>query len=180
MATTMAIVTAIGTVAQGYASYKEGKFQQKLADANADILRNNADRTRLETSINEDKMRKENRQRIAKNIAAGIEQGMGNSATTMGLIGQQSATLEQNALNLRYEGLSRAEYLDQQANYSNLQGRFAKQQGKNAFRLSFLNAGVNAAKTYYGMGGRFGDNKSTMAGGYYNLGGTTYYAESRR
>lgn len=177
MATAMAVVTAIGTIAQGYASYQEGKYQQKLADANADILRNNADRTRLETSINEEKMRRENRQKIAKNVAASVEQGMGNSNTTLGLIGQQTATLEQNALNLRYEGLSKAEYLDQQANYMNYQGRMYKAQGKNAFRLSFLNAGVKGMNTYASMGGRFPDSSST-SGGYYSLGGQKYYAQS--
>lgn len=178
----MAIATAIATVAQGYASYQEGKEQKKIADANADILRANADQKRLETSINEDQKRKENRQIVARNLAAAAEMGVQNSSTTLGFLGQQAATLEQNALNLRYEGLSAATRLDNEANYSNYQGKIAKQQGKRAFKLSFLSAAANGMRTYYNAGGRAGGGTGVdkvPAGEYYNLGGQSYYAYSK-
>lgn len=185
MATYAAIAMAISTIAQGYATYKEGKEQKEIADANAKILEANADQKRLETSINEDQKRKENRQILARNIVAAGEQGMGQSATTLGYLGQQATTLDQNALNLRYEGLSAATRLDNEAMYSRFQGKVAKQQGKRAFQLSFLSGAAKGMSTYYSFGGTggtggtpSGGSNTVPAGQYYNIGGNMYYAQS--
>lgn len=183
MSTAAAIAMAIATVAQGYASYQEGKEQKKIADANADILEANADQKRLEASINEEQKRRENRQIIARNLVAAGEQGMGQSSTTMGFLGQQSATLEQNALNLRYEGLSAATRIDNEAQFTRYQGQIAKKQGKRAFQLSFLSGAANGMSTYYKFGGGGTDTPTTtntkLAGETYKLGGQTYYAYSK-
>lgn len=183
MSTVWAIATMMATVAQGYASYQEGKEQKKIADANADILQANADQKRLEASINEDQKRRENRQIIARNQVAAGEQGMGQSTTTMGFLGQQATTLEQNALNLRYEGLSAATRLENEAMYSRFQGDVAKKQGKRAFQLSFISGAVNGMNTYYKTGGNAGTqikpSGQPSTSGYYNIDGKTYYAYSK-
>ena len=156
----MAVAAAASTVMQGYATKQEAKFQAKQQDANAQILRQNAYRKRLGTSLNEDTMRRQNREILAKNTAAAIEQGGGNSQTTVGALGQQATTLEQNALNLRYEGLSAAENYDIAANYANQQAKATRRMGKNAFTMSLLQAPFSAMSAYYGAGGMAGLNKS--------------------
>lgn len=152
----MGIAAAASTIMQGYGEKQEAKYQAKVADANANILRQNAYRKRLETSINEDTMRRQNRETLAKNTAAAIEQGGGNSQTTIGALGQQATTLEQNALNLRYEGLSAAENYDISANYMNQQAKATRRQGKNAFYMSLIQSPFSAMSAYYGAGGKAG------------------------
>ena len=183
---TIGAIASLATVAEGYGQYQEGKFQKKQADANADILRQNAARKRLETAINEDTLRAQNRQTLAKNIAASIEQGMGNSATTVGVLGQDAANLEQNALNLRYEGLSAAEGMDIQADYYNVQGKAAKRAGKNAFTMSLLRAPLSFASGYTAAGGNVANLFGTFSGKkvpgaeLYNLNGSQYVAYSKK
>lgn len=154
----IATATAVATVMEGYGEYKEGKYQKKVADTNADILRQNAYRKRLETSINEDIKREQNRRQISKNMAAAVERGVGGSATTIGAIGQQMTDLEQNVLNFRYEGISAANNMDIQANSYKQQGKAYKRAGKNAFYMSLLKAPLNGAAAYYNAGGTGGIN----------------------
>ena len=72
IALTAAIASATATVASGYQSYKEGKEQQKAYNINADILRQNAARKRLENSLNEDILRQENREKLSASLALGL------------------------------------------------------------------------------------------------------------
>lgn len=150
---TIGALSAAATVAQGLGSMQEANFQAEQANSNADILRQNAYRTRLETAINEDRERQQNRRILAQNTAASIEQGMGNSTTTIGVLGQQATDLEQNALDLRYKGLSSAEGMDIKANYLNQSANITKKQGKNQFYMSLLQAPISFAKGYTSMGG---------------------------
>ena len=157
-------LAAAATVAEGYAQKQEGKFQSKVQEENARVLRENAYRKRLETSINEDTMRRENREKVARNLAASIEQGMGGSSTTIGALGQEATKLERNALNLRYEGLSTAENLDIESNYMRQQSKLTKQAGKNAFNMSLLKAPLAFASAYYTAGGSVGLGKTAEKG----------------
>lgn len=163
-------LAAAATVAEGYAQKQEADFQSDIQKQNARVLRENAYRKRLETSINEDTMRRENRQKMARNIAASIEQGMGGSSTTIGALGQEATKLEQNALNLRYEGLSAGENLAIQANYMNQQAKASKIAGKNAFNMSLIKAPLAFASAYYTAGGSAGLGK-TAEKGWASLGG---------
>lgn len=150
----MAVAAAASTIMEGVGARQEAKYQAKVQDANSDILRQNAYRKRLETSINEDTLRRQSREVLSKNLAASIEQGGTNSTTSIGALGQQAATLEQNALNLRYEGLSAAENMDINANYLHQQAKATKRQGRNAFYMSLIKAPMAAMSTYYGAGGK--------------------------
>jgi hypothetical protein len=163
-------MAAAATVAEGFAQKQEADFQSDIQKQNARVLRENAYRKRLETSINEDTMRRENRQKIARNIAASIEQGMGESSTTIGALGQEATKLEQNALNLRYEGLSAGENLAIQANYMNQQAKASKIAGKNAFNMSLIKAPISALSAYYTAGGSAGLGKAAEKG-WTSLGG---------
>lgn len=152
---TIGALAAAGTVMQGIGAYQEGKVQGKIADANADIMRQNAARQRLETAINEDRRREQNRRQLSRNIAAMSEMGMASSPTSIGVLGQQATDLEQNALDLRYKGLSAAESMDIQAANYNWQGKNYRMQGRNAFYGSLIGAPVSFAKGYTAAGGTF-------------------------
>jgi hypothetical protein len=153
VAWTMAAIAASATVAEGYNQYQQGKDQKKAYDANANILRQNAARKRMETSLNEDILRSQNRKQAAKAQAAFGEAGMITSATTTGVLGQMGAEQEQNVLNQRYVGETEAVNYMNQANLQNYYGKNAKAQGRNAFKMSFLQAVVNGASAYFGVTG---------------------------
>lgn len=149
------LAAAGATLAQGYSQYKQGKYQAEVYNAQADVYKDAAYRKRLETAINEDTQRKENRRDLARNIAVSNEQGMGSSQTTIGALGQYATDYERNALNIRYEGLSNAESLSDQASTYNYMGKFAKQQGKNAWNASLIKAPFAFAGGYATAGGTF-------------------------
>ena len=146
------VASAAATVAGGYAAYREGKDQQKAYDKNADILRQNAARKRLETSLNEDMLRQENRKQASKARAAFAEAGMATSATTSGVLGQMGAEMEQNVLNQRYAGETEAVNYMNQAAMQNYYGKSAAAQGRNAFKMSILKAGISLAGAWAASG----------------------------
>lgn len=150
-------VAAAGTLAQGYSQYKQGKYQASVYNAQADAYANAAYRKRLETAINADTQRRENRQSLARKIASTIELGGGDSPTSIGALGQFATNLEQNALNTEYMGLSQAESYQDQANSMYYMGKYTKQQGKNAWNASLIKAPFAAMGGYTMAGGTFAE-----------------------
>lgn len=150
---------------EGYEQYKQGKADQKAFDENAKILRNNAARKRLETSLNEDIMRSQHRQRMSKARAAMAEAGMITSATTSGVLGQMGAELDQNALNLRYQGETEAINYMNQARLQNYYGKAAAAKGRNAFKMGLLKSGIKAAMTFMSAGTNTVDVTGTASSG---------------
>lgn len=144
----IAAAVAAATVADGYAQYQQGKAEKKAYDANAEILKNNAVKKRLETSLNEDTARSENRRKLAKLEAAMAENGQSSSPTAIGVIGQEASDMEQNVLNMRYAGMSEAENFENQSNLQSYYGKQAKDNGKNAFKMSWLTGGVKGYGAY--------------------------------
>lgn len=159
----IAIMAAVAaeTVAEGYAAMQKGKAEQKAHNINAEILRKNAAQKRLETSLNEDVQRRKNRIQMSKLRAAMAENGILESSTTVGALGQAATDLEQDVLNTRYAGETEASNYIQQANYQQYYGKMARLQGKRAFQMSFVKAGINALASY-GMSNAF--NAATAAG----------------
>lgn len=151
----------------GYEQYQQGKAEKKAYDQNAEILRQNAARKRMETSLNEDILRSQNRKKMAKARAAMSEAGMATSATTIGVLGQMGAEQEQNVLNQRYLGETEAVNYMNQANMQSYYGRQAKRQGKNAFKMGLLKSGIKAGLQLFtaGYGSGVTDVTGTAATG---------------
>ena len=147
----LAAAMATTKVIEGVSAYQQGKAEKQAYDANAEILRNNAARKRLETSLNEDIARSDARRSLARLEANAAENGQIDSPTTTGLLGQAAADEEQNILNMRYAGMSEAENYDNQARLQNYYGKQAAANGRNAFKMSFLTGGVKGLSTYYGL-----------------------------
>lgn len=166
LAATMAIA---GTVAQSYGEYQEGKYQSRVMKANANVLQQNAQRKRLETALNEDIAREQNRRQIAKNEAAMIEQGS-LSQTSIGVLGQQATDLEQNVLNSRYQGISAAEAMDIEATYMRQNAKATKKQAKNKFYTDLIFKAPSAGFSAYSkFGGSLSPQNKTPNYGTYTL-----------
>jgi hypothetical protein len=154
---TVGLISAGATLAQGYSQKKQADYQASVYNAQADIYKDAAYRKRLETAINEDTQRRENRRDLARSVAAANEQGMINSQTTIGALGQYATDYERNALNIRYEGLSQANQLSNQANAYDYMGSYTKKQGKNAWNASLIKAPFAFAGGYATAGGTFAE-----------------------
>jgi uncharacterized protein HemY len=68
-------------------------------------------------------------------------------------LGQQATQLEQNALDLRYKGISAAQNMEAQADYLDYMAKMAKKKGKNKFGMSLLTAPLSFAQGFTGAGG---------------------------
>lgn len=148
MATAAAVAAAASEAVSGYAAYQQGKAEKKANDTNAEILRRNAMQKRLETSINEDTLRQQNRRKLSAARAAAAESGLSDSETMTEALAQEAAVNEQNALDLRWQGESEASNFLNQANLQNYYGKMAKANGKNAFRMGLVNGGLNGIATF--------------------------------
>ena len=146
-----AAVTATSAAVEGYGQYRQAKATAQANEQNALTLRRNAAKKRLETSINEDIARQSARQEMSKARANLSASGTLDSSSASAWLGQAAAAYEQNAQNLRYQGMSEAANYIQQANYQVYYARTNKQAGRNAFYMGLLGGGLNGLGTYMKM-----------------------------
>lgn len=178
MAVAAAIVSAAmavsSAVAGGIQAKQAGDAEKKASDYNAEILKRNAKQARLEGVVNEDIQRSQNRQELSSARAAMGELGMGGSATTVGLLGQEAAIGEQNALNERYGYETEANRYIADANLEKYYGKQAQKQGNNAFYMGLLAGANSGASSISRSDLKFSDFKSnpkvTESGGFSSSG----------
>ena len=115
-----------------YSAYQGGKAQERAYNAQAEQDEANARAKALETSINEDALRKERRAKLARMSAAQGEAGL-EGGTATGAYMSSFINAEQDAMNLRYQGMS------QWANYKN-QAALNRFYGKQAFKQGQIGA----------------------------------------
>lgn len=142
-------LTAAAAGMSAYSSYQSGKATERAYKAQAEQDENNARQKALETSINEDTIRKESRAKLARMSAAQSEAGLdGGTATTSFMSSFRNA--EQDAMNLRYQGMS------QWANYKN-QAALNRFYGKQAFKQGQLGAWTSGLSGAAQMGAMYAD-----------------------
>lgn len=143
----MALAAASATAA-GIEQQNQLKGQAKQLKQQANALDEQASRTRLEGSLNEDVQRAQNRQAMSASRALMGEMGIGDSITATGVLAQDAANAEQNALNMRYKTESEAANYQQQAGNARFGAAQAKKQARRAFYMGLLQGGANAFSTY--------------------------------
>lgn len=143
-------LTGLAAGMSAYSSYQSGKATERAYNAQADQDEANARAKALETSINEDTMRKASREKLARMSAAQSEAGLdGGTATTAYMSSFTNA--EQDAMNLRYQGMS------QWQNYKN-QAALNRFYGKQAFKQGQLGAWTSGIGGLAQMGAMYASN----------------------
>lgn len=154
MAVTVAVISAAmaaaSAVAGGIQAKQAGEAEKKASDYNAEILKRNAKQARLEGTLNEDAQRSQNRQELSSARAAMGELGMSDSQTTTGLLAQEAAIGEQNAINQRYGYETEANRYMADANLEKYYGKQAQRQGRNAFYMGLLSGASSALSSIAG------------------------------
>ena len=122
-------LTSASAGLSAYSSYQSGKAQERAYNAQAEQDEANARVKAMETSINEDTLRRQKRAELARMSAAQGEAGLeGGTATTAYMSSFRNA--EQNAMNLRYQGMSQWAAYKNQAALNRFYGRQAFKQGQ--------------------------------------------------
>jgi coproporphyrinogen III oxidase-like Fe-S oxidoreductase len=127
MAAIGAGISAIGTIAGGYAQFQQGKYQQKVDYANATNAQMTADQNEL---IQRDKASRD----MASQAVALSSQGTRiDTGTPLLLMGESARNAELDALAIRNEGIQKGQAY-------RAEGDAAAAQGRAAYQASFLSA----------------------------------------
>lgn len=116
-------VAWIQPLVQAVATHQQGKDQARIAQMNAQILRQ-ASRDELNVAArDEEALRREARMRIGRQQAAQAEAGIGTTGSAGLLLEQSSILAELDALNIRYGGELRSKGLLAQSGALSARGR---------------------------------------------------------
>lgn len=165
MAGTAALVLSlVGTAAQVASTVQQGRAQGRAYEAQASVDEQNAKMKAKETSLNEDTLRRKQRQDLARIAGAQNEAGL-VGGTAFGSYLNSFKNAEQDALNLRYEGMSQVQ------NYKNsamLNRAYGKQARSNARSSAWATGITGAASSLISAGktGYFGSNIASKFKGF--------------
>ncbi|MBQ4493058.1 MAG: hypothetical protein II972_00415 [Elusimicrobiaceae bacterium] len=148
----------VATAAEVASTIQQGKAQERAYNLQADIDEQNAERSAKEASLNEDTLRRQNRQKLAKIAGAQSEAGL-SGGTATGSYLQSAMNAEQDALNLRYQGLSAWQNYKNNAAYNRA---YAKISRKNALTSAYTQ-GLTGAAQILAFGGPKGAFGQTIA-----------------
>jgi hypothetical protein len=132
-----AVMSTVGTISQGQAAAGQARFQSQVANNNAIVAQQQADRAVQEAKINEDDFRRQQSRLLASRRAtqggAGVDQAAGSPLLVSSDFAGES---ELNALRIRNQGAVNINRLEQNVlNQQGQAGLFANQArtaGRNA------------------------------------------------
>lgn len=147
----MAMVAAIGSVIQGVVGMAQASYQAKVAEMNAEIAQENADRATLRASIEAQDMDRQTGQFIGAQVAEMSASGVAITGESFMLTRRSSRVLgRRDSLNIIQGGeLERHNYLVDKMN-AKAQAAAAKMTGFSSLVEGF----VGAASAMAGMGGK--------------------------
>lgn len=182
-----AVLGAASSIAGGEASARAmntaADAQYQAALRNAEVQRRNAAQVRREAVAREETIRRDNRKKGGDMAAAMAQAGIIGAGTGPGIMQQSLAELELNALNTRYEGLTRSNSLLQDAqntiSQANYQKSMASYQAKNARKQGVAGAISTVAQTaIMGIAGGVFPNPFSVGGSAATAGGGGFLTNS--
>ena len=144
------LATAAAGAYSADASKNMGRYQQQVAEQNAELSEFKAQQAATIGSVQEERMRSRARQMVGQQRAAiaanGVEVGSG---TALDLVSETALFGEEDALMTRFNAMNEAWGLRAQAvDYRN-EGRAARTRGQNEATGTYLTTGANMASSYY-------------------------------
>lgn len=139
-----AAISAVGAISAAHAQSASDKSQQQAENYNATVEQQNANAAEGAASANERAQRMSNDQQMGMERARVGESGGGYTGTNVGVLAQNGANLELNALNTRYQGQMQSRGLLAQGTLDQFQGEVAGQNASNAMTGGYLSAAGNA------------------------------------
>lgn len=141
MAALPMMLVAAGT-AQAVSAIRQGNYANNVAKAQAENLNQQASATRGLTVIREEAQRKNAREVIGRQLAAGAEAGGSLAGSNLDALRESMMNAEMDALGIRYEGEVKARGLENEAKMVRSRGKEAKIGGYLSAAGSILTAGA--------------------------------------
>jgi hypothetical protein len=164
MAVAGTVVSAGGAVYQGMAANTEGKSAQNMADYNADLAKQEAKAIEARGAV-EQRLQAEEAARSLSSTKAGL--GASGAVTTAGspllIQATQAAESEMDNLWMGYNTAVDASQARSQAAISRMEGKLARQKGRNKATGSYIGAGASLLTGFSGAGGAKGGDAGIMA-----------------
>ena len=143
------------TALKAYGSLQQGNEAARVARQNAEAVAGtqlaNAGQVRREASRREELVRRQGRAAIGKQTAAMAQSGILGTGTGVGVMQQSMVDAELDALNTRYEGISRSNAMMTDAANTMIQGRNAAAAAKAQGRMGAIGALMSGAASAYGI-----------------------------
>jgi hypothetical protein len=149
VAAVAAVISAVSAISQSEAQARQQESAADAARYNANLANQEADATLQASSANEDAQRRKSAQQMGQQVAGMAENGIGlDSGTATDLTEQSAMNAELDALNIRYEGQSRARALKAGATLDKWNADNQTGSAGTTRTGGFLNAGASALSTY--------------------------------
>ena len=142
-------LTALSSISSSQAAQQEGVSTAAAYRAQAEVNELNAKNTAIQTAYNENVQRASNRQQLAQKVSGAGAAGTSGTALGSYLSSYQNA--EENALNIRAQGMAeRQNYLNQAA-YDRTYAKSAITAGEYGAANALLGGGAQTFAIYAGM-----------------------------
>ena len=168
MATVLPMI--VNTGLKMYSNMQEGDnaayAAKAQAQAQARASLENAAQIRNEAARREEQLRRQGRAAVGKKTAAMAQAGVLDAGTSVGVLDQNRVDAELEALNARYQGMSRSDALMTDARNAMLQGKNAAASAKAKSLASAIGMLSNSAAGAYGL---VGSGLGGSGGAGYNI-----------
>lgn len=155
----MVLNTGVNIYSRVQGGDADARAAQANAKAQAGASLANAARIRSETARREEQLRRQGRAAVGKKTAAMAQAGVLDAGTSVGVLDQSRLDAEMDALNARYQGLSRSDALMTDAQNAIIQGKNAAAAAKTkslAGAVGLLSNSLASAGAYGLMGSGLG------------------------
>ena len=143
-----AATAAYGAISASQAQSASYKSSAAAANYNATVNKQNAMSAEAAASANELNIRRQNDQILGRERGSVGESAGGFTGTNVGVLAQNGANLELNALNERYKGKIQANALLAGANMNEFQANVAGQNAGSAMTAGYIGAASSALSAY--------------------------------
>lgn len=134
-------ISAIGTGASVYSQIQQGETQARIAEYNAQVQKNEADRLDMERRENLKRQRERNRRMVERQRGIIAKSGFEEEGGALSALADSAALLELEALDADRAARIRSNNLNQQVGLTLLQG----QSLQSASNLSAAASGISGA-----------------------------------
>lgn len=149
MAAALPFIALAGSAIGAVGAIRSGNAANNAAQANASMLRDQAQSTRMQALQREEMQRRHARQVVGQQVAASAESGGGLFGSNLDLLRESAFNAEMDALGIRYEGQTQATNMLNQATMESYAGK----QRRTGGYLSAAGSLLNGTAGYISGGG---------------------------
>ena len=146
-------MSAFAPLLQSASIYQQGATEAASRSYNAEAMKLEAGAALQQADAAEEAKRRSSREFFGRQRAAIAQSGLGVGGSVLDVVADSELNAELDALNIRYEGATRATSLRNQSAIESMLGKAAKKQGRIGAVASLLSAPSSYYSSYSKMVG---------------------------